>query len=280
MRRSLVLGLSLSVMLALPAVAQRLVLSIDGNWWDSNGQALGFASPVGGRCVFGRGGSLQVVDAQTKAAHTYVFEKMGSQCLTSCPSVPKTVPQNSRCGDTQTEPQRETAEAGIFSGFDLKGILNRLLRNPQMYIVAAARGLEEEPQEAVLLINGSEVDLSAALQGMDAGAYAVTLEPVDGTGTPVNGKVRWAVGNPAKIDVGTQRGLYRLSVAVEGGESEGSEAWVLLSPSPQYEADAKEFQQAVALTRSWGDRVDASGKRALLRGCLQGLAERGAGKSK
>jgi hypothetical protein len=280
MRRSLVLGLSLSVILALPAGAQRLVLSIDGDWWDSNGQALGFASPVGGRCVFGRGGSLQVVDAQTKAANTYVFEKMGAQCMSSCPRIPKTVPESSHCADTQAEPQRQTADAGIFSGFDLKGILNRLLRSPQMYIVAAARGVEEEPQEAVLRVSGSEVDLGAALQGVDAGAYAMTLEPVGEGGTPVNGKVHWAPGSPGRFEVGTRRGLYRLSVAVEGGESEGSEAWVLLSPSPQYEADAKEFQQAVALTKSWGDRVDTAGKRALLRACLQGLAERDAGKSK
>jgi hypothetical protein len=34
----------------------------------------------------------------------------------------------------------------------------------------------------------------------------------------------------------------------------------------------------VSMSKSWGDKVDSAGKRALLRACLQSLADRDAGK--
>ena len=49
-----------------------------------------------------------------------------------------------------------------FGGLNLARIFELLIRRPQMYIVAAARGLEDEPLEAVLPIDGSEIDMSAA----------------------------------------------------------------------------------------------------------------------
>lgn len=64
MRRSFLPGLCLVCMLVTggPSFAQKIVLNIDGNWWDSSGQALGFASSVNGPCVFGDRGSLEVAD--------------------------------------------------------------------------------------------------------------------------------------------------------------------------------------------------------------------------
>ena len=145
--------------------------------------------------------------------------------------------------------------------------------------VAAARGLEEEPREAVLPLTGSEVDLASALQPMSAGTYSVTLEPLGGneSAKAITGKVAWATRAAGKLNPeGLHPGLYKLTIALEGGDSEGSEAWVLLSTPTQYPADLKEFQRMSAITEQWGERVDTSGKRALLRACLQTLSERDA----
>jgi len=170
--------------------------------------------------------------------------------------------------------------ASLLPDINLRPIIDLLFRRPQMYIVAAARGLEDEPLEAVLSLDGSEVDVSAALQPLPTATYLWTLDPVDGgMGGGTSGKVSWQPSQPSKVRMpGVAPGLYRLTVAVEGGESEGSQAWALLSSPAQYPADTKEFRQAVEITQSWGERVDTSGKRALLRATLRSLADRDAGK--
>lgn len=270
-------GLCLIGMLtASPAFAQKIVLSIDGNWWDSNGQALGFASRVSGRCVFGDGGSLQLADGGTKAAATFAYDKMNRSCPSSCPARPRAIPPHAHCRDATVASAKPVTEASVFAGLNLGSIFDLLIRRPQMFIVAAARGLEDEPQEAVLPLDGSEIDLRAALESLPAATYTWTLELVDGTRPSLSGRVSWQPGKPAKVTIpGVTPGLYRLTAAVEGGESEGSQAWVLLSSSAKYPVDAKAFRQAIELTRSWRDQVDASGKRALLRATLRSLADAG-----
>ena len=70
MRRSFLVGLAV-ILLAIVAWAiaqKRVVLSIDGDWWDANGEPLGFARPVNGKCVFGQAGSLQVADGHEGGA--------------------------------------------------------------------------------------------------------------------------------------------------------------------------------------------------------------------
>ncbi len=264
-----------------PANGQRrIVLGIEGDWWDSAGNQLGFASELKGECVFGQGGSLQVVDSTTERAQTLAYEKMSPDCPSSCPARPAKVPERSRCGEAKLQPKGNMTQAGLLSSLNLGNILNYLVRRPQMYVVAAARGLGDEPQEAVLPITGSAVQLKAAMEPLPAGTYTVNLEAVGAQGRPpMAGKIVWQPGGQANFPLSQpSSGLYRLQVALEGGDSEGSEAWVLFSPPAHYEADAKDFHQAVEITKSWGDRVDMAGKRALLRATLQSLAERETGK--
>jgi hypothetical protein len=270
-------GLCLICMLmAPPALAQKIVLSIDGNWWDSNGQALGFASRIDGPCVFGDAGFLQVADATKKAADTFAYDKMNPACPSSCPARSVSIPPRAHCRDASVTTAIPVAEASVLSGLNLGKLFEVLFRRPQMYIVAAARGLEDEPLEAVLPIDSSEIDMSATLEPLPAATYRWTLEPVDGGSGGPSGKVSWQPSKASKVSApGVGPGLYRLTTAVEDGESEGSQAWVLLSLPAQYPSDAKTFRQAVELTHSWGDRVDESGKRALLRATLRSLADAG-----
>lgn len=275
--RILFLALCLiSLLTAPPAFSQKIVLSIDGNWWDSNGQALGFASRIDGACVFGDAGFLQVADATRKTADTFAYDKMNPSCPSSCPARPVSIPPRAHCRDASVTTAVPVAEASLWSGLNLGKLFELLFRRPQMYIVAAARGLEDDPLEAVLPIDSSEIDMSAALEPLPAATYRWTLQPVDSGSGGLSGKVSWQPSKLSKVKApGVAAGLYRLTTAVEGGEAEGSQAWVLLSSPAQYPGDAKTFRQAVELTRSWGDRVDESGKRALLRATLRSLAEAG-----
>ena len=271
--RSLILGACLVCLLSTPkAYSQKtVVLGIEGDWWDSMGNVLDFASVLNTRCVFGVKGSLQIAESKDKA-QTFSPEKMSSQC--PCP-LPQGIPKNAVCAKVELEGSQPTNEPSWWSR-----VLDRLVRSPQLYIVAAARGLEQEPQEAVLPLSGTEVDLSSAMRTLDAGNYAVSLERIgDHADVKLTGKVSWSPGRPAKLQFPKLTpGLYRILVTPEGGDSEGSEAWVLVTPAAHYEVNTKDFRQAIDITESWGDRVDVNGKRSLLRACLQSLAERDAGK--
>ena len=118
MRWSLLPGLcflGMLVMATVPGSAQKIVLSIDGNWWDSNGQGLGFASRVNGPCVFGDGGLLQVADAGTKAAETFTYDKMTSACPSSCTARPSGVPASAHCHDATVPPPRPASSEQVCS---------------------------------------------------------------------------------------------------------------------------------------------------------------------
>ena len=284
MRKQFVDGLVFSLVLIaanVPLYAQdRVVLGIVGNWWGSDERKLGFASPVADACVYGESGSLQVGDANSGDAQVFVFEKMSAQCPDTCPARPKSVPPGLHCGKW-TSPGEGVAEASVVGGGVIAKVFHLLVRSPQAYVVAAARGLEEEPREAVLPVKGSDVDVAAALQTVAPGTYTVTLEPLDekSSAKPAVGKIMWKSGASAMLArSGLRPGLYKLDLAVEAGESEATEAWVLLSPAARYSVDVEEFQRMSAITEHWGDRVDVSGKRALLRACLRALSERDAGR--
>jgi hypothetical protein len=269
--------------------AQKIVLGIEGRWWDSGGHELGFGSQVTGQCVYGESGLLQVVDSKSKAAQAFTYDKLPPECKIPCSAKVSPIPANARCSSAgsalvlaseshATQPVNE-ARPTVAHGFG--GYWDLLFRKPQTFVVAAARGIEEEPQESILLLSGSEIDLAPALQTVSQGKYVVTLEPLNGGkgDSSEQGRVSWATGAPAKIKLARNKpGLYRLSITVEGGDSEGSDIWVLVADKSHYAADVTEFDESVSMSKSWGDKVDSAGKRALLRACLQSLADRDAGK--
>lgn len=218
MRRPYLLALSLVVFAAPLAAQGKLVLSIDGDWWDSSGQRLGFASAVHGQCVFGQAGSLQVADSKTKGAQMFLYEKIASQCAASCPPRPSKVPERSRRAEMTVPPPSNIVQSSVLGSFNVGKLFELLVRSPQLYVVAAARGLEDEPLEAVLPVTGSEVDLAAALERMGAGQYEVMLEGINGSAvSTLTGKLSWTQASPAKLTFPqVHPGLYRLNIALEG----------------------------------------------------------------
>ena len=90
------------------------------------------------------------------------YQKMNPVCPSSCPARLVSIPPRAHCHDAALTSPSPVAEASLFGGLNLARIFELLIRRPQMYIVAAARGLEDEPLEAVLPIDGSEIDMSAA----------------------------------------------------------------------------------------------------------------------
>ena len=104
-------------------------------------------------------------------------------------------------------------------------------KEPSRYFTAASRGLEGELKEAVLLLQGSQVDIAPAFGDLSAGSYWVRFDsPSDSGRKTAPTQVQWQPGKPALVSAGGLKlGLCRLSLLEQSGEPAGSEAWILLS---------------------------------------------------
>lgn len=121
-------------------------------------------------------------------------------------------------------------------------VVDRLVRSPQLYIVAAARGLEQEPQEAVLPLSGTEVDLASAMRALDAGTYTVSLEPVNSAAVgKLNGKLAWSQEQLAGAQC-RQDDLVVVFLSSHGSPREKDTAWgvnyVITSDTDVKDADS------------------------------------------
>jgi hypothetical protein len=169
------------------------------------------------------------------------------------------------------------AEVKPDSWTGLKAAFNKLFTQPERYITAASRGLEGGLKEAVVPLDGSQVDITSALRNLEPATYWLRFEPVDHPGearAPV--QVEWASGKPAAVSAaGLKRGLYRLALVEQSGESAGSDAWILLSAKEHYPAQSAAFQKAVETVAAWPAEADPSAARAVLRAALESLANNG-----
>jgi hypothetical protein len=156
----------------------------------------------------------------------------------------------------------------------LERLWDKLRAHDNRYITAASRGLEGDLREAVVLLDGSKVDITSALRDFSPGVYWVRFEPVDHpTEARAPMQVQWASGKNAVISAaGLKAGLYRLAVVEESGEPTGSDAWILLSDREHYPAQSHAYQQTVDAVAAWPPEADPIVSRAVLRAALESLA--------
>src|SRR5262249_44349943 len=87
------------------------------------------------------------------------------------------------------------------------------------YVTPVSRGLEPKLNDAVVLLTGDHIDVSAAFQGMDPGSYRVRLDPVSGGEATAPSPVMWTNGSSARLLVpGLVPGLYKLGLLDADGE--------------------------------------------------------------
>jgi hypothetical protein len=146
---------------------------------------------------------------------------------------------------------------------------------PSRYFSAASRGLEGEVKEAVVPLQGSHVDVAAALFDLSAGAYSVRFEALaPSTGKATTLQVRWQSGQQALVPAaGLRPGLYRLTLLEGTDEPGGSEAWVLLSGPQRYSTDSAAFQGVQDTVAAWPKSADPVAIRAVLRASLEALSK-------
>jgi hypothetical protein len=167
---------------------------------------------------------------------------------------------------------------GVISGFvaDLSDTLARLLSaQPERYMVASSRGIEDELNDAVVPLDNGEADLSVVFRGMPAGKYYVEFQAVDARvvrGAPlpvVSAKNQKAVvAGPA-----LHPGLYKVLLVDQKGEPAGSDAWIVLAAAADYPVKAAAFQKALEESAKLPAEMDPSATRALLRAYLESLSE-------
>jgi hypothetical protein len=172
-------------------------------------------------------------------------------------------------------------KSGIVNSIKLswQQIMNRLHENPEKYIMAASRGLEPDLSEAVVPLNGSQIDVSAAFKDMPDGEYWVTLAPVGGA-VPAGHSVRlsYKQAMPAMIiATGISPRLYNLILVDQTDSPAGSEAWILVRSQQNYNSASTDFGELVAQSAKWPEQMDPSASRAILRAYLEQLADAPAG---
>jgi hypothetical protein len=135
--------------------------------------------------------------------------------------------------------------------------------NSSKYGTLGSRDAARALKEGVALLKDGQVDLTAALNTLPKDTYRlrfVTIPCVDLALCktilgPVD--VMWEPGKPALIPAGDLKsGLYEVQLLRKNAgpvvpTEKGTEAWVLVSPPANYDAQAAAFAAAKDLTKSW-----------------------------
>jgi hypothetical protein len=148
-------------------------------------------------------------------------------------------------------------------------------KEPSRYFAAASRSLEGDLKEAVVLLQGSQVDVAPTFADLSGETYWVRFESFgENAWKTAPTQVRWHPGKPALASAaGLNPGLYRLTLLEQSGETAGSEAWVLLSGPQEYPTTSTAFQEAVNTVATWPASVDPTATRAVLRASLEALSK-------
>jgi hypothetical protein len=144
-------------------------------------------------------------------------------------------------------------------------------------LVRAPKG--KGPQEAVMRLDGGQVDLSPAFQQAPPGRYHLLFTHVERDApresfAPVT--LNWKPGIPSKVSVrGLSPGLYRLLLLDEtkGDEPSGVEAWVLISDAERFPESATAFREAVTWSEKWNARGSRDAQSIFQRAYLNYLAQ-------
>ncbi len=141
------------------------------------------------------------------------------------------------------------------------GIYSLYQREPNRVVTMISRGIAD-PEDAVVALRGTEVDLAPAFGAVDARPLALTLLSPSGQAHTV--RVDWSGQGPARVPAPSSPGLYKLR-----GPGPQAEAWVLLLPAASFAKASPRFASFETLAgrlRSHGVRPShiASMRRALL----------------
>jgi hypothetical protein len=244
-----------------------LVVSIVGDW-KYDGARISFAlplTPVLGACLSGSDGSV-VLQTNDKTLHPFACEKVLRD-----PACNGKVSDGDRCA-VPLNPQNWKSD-GVVSGNFWESVKHFVIGDPEKYMVAASRGMEESLTDAVVPEQAQNIDLEPAFRDMSAGQYWLTLAPLNppaAAGRPL--EIRFSPHSPVMVPAANLKpGLYRVLLVDKSGAPAGSDCWILISSTESYPATSDAFRRATEMSAKWPEDMDSSAVRALLRAYLESL---------
>jgi hypothetical protein len=162
----------------------------------------------------------------------------------------------------------------------LQAVAGLFAKRPENYAVTMARGGDSvRLQEAVVKLEDGKVDLTPVLKVVPPGKYLVRFRLVEREGTSGGSSAPKPVEFERKLHEtpliavqGIRSGLWRMSLLRPQDERPlGVDAWVLVRTPERYQEAAESFKDALAITQSWGEKVDLSELRSFLRTSLDVL---------
>ena len=162
-------------------------------------------------------------------------------------------------------------------GTTLSAVLELFAGKPDRYSVHRVRGAEPTGRAAgVAQLEGSTVEISYFMEGLDKGSYEVQAASLVGAGGNERNwrssatTVNWNPGNSVPLVLkGIQPGLYLLSF---GNKGTSGFAWVLLCDSRAYPSAVASFDGFSKQMEIWGDSVSENMKKSYQRAYLDYLA--------
>ena len=247
-----------------------VVVSIAGDWKYEDARVTFGQSLAAKGCLYGSDGSV-VLQSDEKGAspHPFVCEKPSRD--SGCQGH-----NSDRCA-VPLDPGKWKPTGGSWGNF-WEAVKQLFTGDPEKYMVAASRGIEPGLEDAVVPLQGHNLDLAPAFRELGAGWYGITSSPVAASKTTNSTfELRFVPHNPAVVSApAIQPGLYRLTLVDKTGAPAGSDCWVLISSPENYSSASDAFQRAVEKSAKWPEDMDPSAVRALLRAYLESLSISGA----
>lgn len=150
------------------------------------------------------------------------------------------------------------------------------------FVGALTRAVGQDgPREAVLSLDGEQVDVGPSFKTMPPGRYSLRFVPLK-PGATRKGHAsvvfNWEPNAPSKISVpGLTQGLYRMLLLDEKKDNEPSslEAWVLVSGVKQFQITSPKFREAQTWSEGWSTGAAQDAGRTFLRAYLSYLTQPG-----
>ena len=152
----------------------------------------------------------------------------------------------------------------------------------EKYLITTVRGPGSlRLNEAVVKLDDGQIDLAPVFTDAPLGKYLVRLHFVgaeasrEGNAMPQSLGFDWKPGSKQRVAIpGLQPGLWRISLLQpEDKRPLGVDAWALICAPGKYEKVAGSFDQVVALSKKWGEKVDSGEVQSFLRAALDVLAQ-------
>jgi hypothetical protein len=149
-----------------------------------------------------------------------------------------------------------------------------MFQNPERYVTPVSRGLEPRLSDAVVKMDGGQVDFAPAFGDLNPDTYSIRMDSLPQPGATYSVLVRWTGNGPANSAAQDLKpGLYRVARLSPQHEPPEAGAWILVDSPDKFQKDSASFHAALEEIKKLPDDVDSRVPGAVLRAHLEALAK-------